>query len=491
MTALNRLDRQLQQSRKSTHTRQRQYFEQRKRRQQQQATDTNNFSDEMHRYGQLQKAHHQSLDILNFLNCFTTEHHQGSGIGKLKDIDSEIEAQTAHGLSVASVDAKTHLCPVELKSADVSIMDFLGDDGTDINPEVKPVYEEHVAFSVHGLGRMGAETPINSPQRRSRTFSYGDFSPSKVDDLDLFLDHINTSNEHDHKYKEDPSMPYANFACRMTPGSFSFSEDVWDPFSIPVQETSRIFDNVKYNMDDSRQNLSFGCKSPCCTGTPARKFSSEIDCSYIMLDDPNDSLSSKSFGSEESCSSTAERGQMSSSSTLNADMRKPLNKYTSATWLRSNIPKSRDHEKISFPVKPKRSLDSDMQSNKLFDVNDPLLERPHEDSEFSSFHVTTKRKTTPTVCGRSVAQSLSAIPEADFFTEDQRPFDQPEHYLDPVRYTYSSSFMFATFAFGKGFKQVNYHGFHCLFKDISVKGRSCGDGSTKPISRSSNFKGFT
>ncbi|KAK4775404.1 hypothetical protein SAY86_010339 [Trapa natans] len=117
MTALNRLDRKLQQSRKSTHTRQRQYFEQRKRRQQQQATDTNNFSDEMHRYGQRQKAHHQSLDILNFLNCFTTVHHQGSGIGKLKDIDSEIEAQTAHGLSVASVDAKTHLCPVELKSA--------------------------------------------------------------------------------------------------------------------------------------------------------------------------------------------------------------------------------------------------------------------------------------------------------------------------------------------------------------------------------------
>ncbi|KAK4774758.1 hypothetical protein SAY86_009693 [Trapa natans] len=343
--------------------------------------------------------------------------------------------------------------------ANVSIMDFLGDDGTDINPEVKPVYEEHVAFSVHGLGRMGAETPINSPQRRSRTFSYGDFSPSKVDDLDFFLDHINTSNEHDHKYKEDPSMPYANFACRMTPGSFSFSEDVWDPFSIPVQETSRIFDNVKYNMDDSRQNLSFGCKSPCCTGTPARKFSSEIDCSYIMLDDPNDSLSSKSFGSEESCSSTAERGQMSSSSTLNADMRKPLNKYTSATWLRSNIPKSRDHEKISFPVKPKRSLDSDMQSNKLFDVNDPLLERPHEDSEFSSFHVTTKRKTTPTVCGRSVAQSLSANPEADFFTEDQRPFDQPEHYLDPVR-------------------------------DISVKGRSCGDVQYETNLQLKQFQGF-
>lgn len=32
----------------------------------------------------------------------------------------------------------------------MSIVDFLGDDGTDQSPEVKPVYEEHVAFSVDG-----------------------------------------------------------------------------------------------------------------------------------------------------------------------------------------------------------------------------------------------------------------------------------------------------------------------------------------------------
>lgn len=59
--------------------RQKQFFEQRKRRQQQQVTGLDNFGDGIDRDGQRRKEHHQSLDILSFLNFSTTAQQQGSG----------------------------------------------------------------------------------------------------------------------------------------------------------------------------------------------------------------------------------------------------------------------------------------------------------------------------------------------------------------------------------------------------------------------------
>lgn len=59
------------------------------------------------------------------------------------------------------------------------------------------------------------------------------------------------------------SIPHVNVASSMSLGSFTLSQHIWDPLSIPEQETLRISDSIKHNLDDSRKNLSFGCwKSP-------------------------------------------------------------------------------------------------------------------------------------------------------------------------------------------------------------------------------------
>lgn len=129
---------------------------------------------------------------------------------------------------------------------------------------------------------------------------------------------------------------------------------------------------------------------------------------------------------------------MSNSSILNADLRKPLNKYNSATRPRTDMPESGDCEGMSIPVESKRSSVSNMHL-KLSNVSDWLLERPLcVDSEFSSYHGAAKKKTTPRGCALRVAKPFIAYPEADFFVEDQLPFDQPRHFPDPFRYPNSS-----------------------------------------------------
>ncbi|XP_039163707.1 uncharacterized protein LOC104434140 isoform X3 [Eucalyptus grandis] len=60
-----------------------------------------------------------------------------------------------------------------------SVLDLLHDDPSDRNLEISPANEDHVAFSVNGLGRVGTETPAHSPPQVDRTFSYGCASPLK------------------------------------------------------------------------------------------------------------------------------------------------------------------------------------------------------------------------------------------------------------------------------------------------------------------------
>ncbi|XP_031387775.1 uncharacterized protein LOC116200933 isoform X4 [Punica granatum] len=282
-------DRGKQQSRKSTQKRQKQYFEQKKRRQQQTA-GLDNFDDGMVRYGEQQEERCRSLDILSFLNFSTNQQQHRS------------EMPTAHDPTIASTDAR--ICSKELKragpasphnvetafsekdinkvgfgapagpgkrigeemdrweifpEANMSVLDLLGDDGSNQNPEVKQVNEDHVAFSVDGtgLGRVATETPIQSRHHQSRTFSNSVFSPSNnPSDCNFFAD--GSHAPYGSRCEVDLSIPDVNVACSLSPRS-SFSQQTWNSFSIPEQETSGFLDSFEHNLDVSRQKLSSCC----------------------------------------------------------------------------------------------------------------------------------------------------------------------------------------------------------------------------------------
>ncbi|KAL5757139.1 hypothetical protein ACOSQ2_021885 [Xanthoceras sorbifolium] len=210
-------------SRKSTQKRQKQYFEQR-RRQQQQTGGLESYSDH---------KEHRSLDILSLLNLSTAVQEHKSvcssdtnteeredprfhastvnydvtrGLPKiLTDIvtsaDSfEIkEAGTSSGYRVETVSPKiaSFTTPEDHNNAfngdnyesdfwkataeqQISVFDLLAEDGTSGSLERSPVCEAHVAFSVEGLGKVGTQTPVHSPQQTGRMFQYGCSSPRKA-----------------------------------------------------------------------------------------------------------------------------------------------------------------------------------------------------------------------------------------------------------------------------------------------------------------------
>ncbi|KAB1670633.1 hypothetical protein ES319_1Z151300v1 [Gossypium barbadense] len=119
-------------SRKSTHNRQRQYFEQRK--QQEKTTGYEDHADETSIAGRHQKEC-RSLDILSLLNLSTF-----SAVGKCY--------------------------PSKL-----SVFDMLINDESEVGSERSLVHEAHVAFSVEGLGKMRTKTPLHSPKQGGRISS--------------------------------------------------------------------------------------------------------------------------------------------------------------------------------------------------------------------------------------------------------------------------------------------------------------------------------
>lgn len=62
----------------------------------------------------------------------------------------------------------------------LSVFDLLGDDGPNGNYEENPSPEAHMAFVMEGLGEMGTETPVHSPECPARILSYGPVSPIKA-----------------------------------------------------------------------------------------------------------------------------------------------------------------------------------------------------------------------------------------------------------------------------------------------------------------------
>nr|XP_007146895.1 hypothetical protein PHAVU_006G079400g [Phaseolus vulgaris]ESW18889.1 hypothetical protein PHAVU_006G079400g [Phaseolus vulgaris] len=105
---------------------------------------------------------HRSLDILNLLNLST-------------------KAQQCN-----------LFCP---EDSEFSVIDLVCDDEPNATAEKFPTCEDHVSFSLKGLGKVGTETPVHSPEQRFRIpYRYSplqkDKSKSKLKKLNHELDDI-------------------------------------------------------------------------------------------------------------------------------------------------------------------------------------------------------------------------------------------------------------------------------------------------------------
>ncbi|KAK8468650.1 hypothetical protein PHAVU_006G079400 [Phaseolus vulgaris] len=224
-------------SRKSTQKRQKQYFEQRKRKQQNlQMMGSDNCYDSPGISGQNPKEH-RSLDILNLLNLSTKAQQCNLFCPEERD-DGEINISTVPVMvstdqptmftnmdttvnSQIRREAGTPLCcqietspksspdhqntafngpPNQWKTvtdqySEFSVIDLVCDDEPNATAEKFPTCEDHVSFSLKGLGKVGTETPVHSPEQRFRIpYRYSplqkDKSKSKLKKLNHELDDI-------------------------------------------------------------------------------------------------------------------------------------------------------------------------------------------------------------------------------------------------------------------------------------------------------------
>ncbi|XP_038707728.1 uncharacterized protein LOC120002940 isoform X3 [Tripterygium wilfordii] len=217
-------------SRRSTQKRQRQYFEQRRRQQQfqqQQTAGLESYDEGINIYGQHQREP-RSLDVLSLLNLSTTAQEYGSCVangkeeqevnasavkqhttkdpyrvlaktGSPSDSEQLYEARVPSDNQIKNVPPQRVLLNASVNITDVSyehtrksdtgkaamdqklsVLDLLGDDIPNDDSEGHPEHEDHVAFSVEGLGKVGAETPVHSPKQLGRTFGIGFLSPPKA-----------------------------------------------------------------------------------------------------------------------------------------------------------------------------------------------------------------------------------------------------------------------------------------------------------------------
>lgn len=109
------------------------------------------------------------------------KHTGASSDYQLKTIHPERVLMTSSGSHNKDLNGSDKVDRLKMiNDQQLSVLDLLGDDGPNRNLEGSLGHESHVAFSVEGLGKVGAETPVHSPQQPSRYFPYGCSSPSKV-----------------------------------------------------------------------------------------------------------------------------------------------------------------------------------------------------------------------------------------------------------------------------------------------------------------------
>ncbi|KAJ9565117.1 hypothetical protein OSB04_001083, partial [Centaurea solstitialis] len=213
-------------------TRQKQYFEQRKRQQQQNSSGLESYYDK--KVPRPCHENNRSLDVLSLLNLSTNGQELTSrsleASGSLKGEHTTQNYQSEHGPNTIQVETKnlspfehaeirkttisTRYCaqssgrdsisdililqrshldasernddkePKKMSTDHIdhklSVIDMLGDDGQNSISRGNLVHEDHVAFSVEGLGRVEMETPVHSPQQPTRNFAYGCAARSKI-----------------------------------------------------------------------------------------------------------------------------------------------------------------------------------------------------------------------------------------------------------------------------------------------------------------------
>ncbi|KAL5580520.1 hypothetical protein UlMin_012962, partial [Ulmus minor] len=261
-------------SRKSTQKRQKQYFEQRKRQQQylQQTAGIEPYADGIDTSGEHHREH-QSLDILSLLNLskIAQEHKARCPTGRkdlegnasevdyniMKDSPAVLSGPAVPSNSIKFMEARIPsgfqdgtASPKKFSSSDhgshdngfvgdnskpdqckavseqqFSVLDLIGDDGMNGNVEGNQVHEGHVAFSVEGLGKVGMETPVRSPQQCSKTFYYGRSSPLKAAGRSKSSKNLNSlldSIEFEDAMMQDTNVPFSH-------NSSEFSADIMDP----------------------------------------------------------------------------------------------------------------------------------------------------------------------------------------------------------------------------------------------------------------------
>ncbi|XP_044485184.1 uncharacterized protein LOC123210773 isoform X2 [Mangifera indica] len=271
-------------SRKSTQKRQKQYFEQRKRQQQQTVGFDNSVYHKQHR----------SLDVLSLLNLSTSSQQRNSvchnGRQELEvNASSEILTNTATAEDFVEVKERgTHLhyqmetvypknascntsdyrsntstgdnCKTDLWNTtsdhQISVFDLLADDGPSGRMEGSPVHETYVSFSVEGLGKVGTQTPVHSPQPE-RIFQYRCSSPWKAGrklkskNLDYVLDDLELDVD---VMMEDLNVPPGGSYSEFSIGITNSCSNQAQKYSV-INECTRFDDQIsqmKSPFDDSK-----------------------------------------------------------------------------------------------------------------------------------------------------------------------------------------------------------------------------------------------
>ncbi|KAL1084705.1 hypothetical protein V6Z11_D08G000900 [Gossypium hirsutum] len=369
-------------SRKSTHNRQRQYFEQRK--QQEKTTGYEDHADETSIAGRHQKEC-RSLDILSLLNLSTFSavgSHCKSGPSTIKYqmpedpakiITSSVPPSYSVKIKEAGAPPSSYQgelqCPkisfsdhdnhdlnasndsLDLWNAatenQLSVFDMLINDESEVGSERSLVHEAHVAFSVEGLGKMRTKTPLHSPKQGGRISSDDcslawNFSRQLnslkgsnfvLNDSELEVDmdvplgsspsqfSVDITDSHGNwkpnlsTFSDDMQLDshYRNSKCSFGDTDISYNigrEDIWDDPS-PKHLSSKVGHDLTTLIGES------GRYNPIQTNYDVTDLPAQPGWPFFGTEDVKDSLSLLSFSSEESCSSSAVRGETIDSSPPN------------------------------------------------------------------------------------------------------------------------------------------------------------------------------
>ncbi|CAK7323486.1 unnamed protein product [Dovyalis caffra] len=154
---------------------------------------------------------------------------------------------------------------VEIKRTTPSVFDLLADDEPNGNSDGSTAQEAHVAFSVEGLGKVGAETPPYSPRQPGRYDNYGYASPLKAarqitssKNLDYVLDDLEVevaSALLNVPPSEDAIMQNVDMPRRGHP--LEFSLEMEDSYCKLKNNLSTVTDNMQLD-GHGRMKSSFG-----------------------------------------------------------------------------------------------------------------------------------------------------------------------------------------------------------------------------------------